>query len=557
MPADTAGAVRAFVTVGSRQVHYRRAGGGPPVVLLHELPRSSASLERLAGTLAKRFCVLAPDLPGYGLSDPLEGGEPSVERYADTLAGWLDVLRVERCGLYGAGTGAIVALDLARRRPERVAACILDGLPIAAAAEPAELLERSVPLEPRIDGGHLVALWTAYRDRFLFSPWYRHEREARLDVDLPSAEELHEAVVDILRAGAGYAAGEAAALTYPVRAALSELSVPTTVRLRRGDEPGALPPSVSLEPLDGNRGSAARLIASALAACPPTGTAPACPPVSPLAARIWRDYAATRWGRLLVRRAGQPGRGTPLVMLHASPGSAEMLVDLIRELAATREVAALDTLGNGDSDKPPWEAAEIADYAPVIAEAARALGFERFDLYGSHTGALIALETALLVPERVRRLVLDGVALFGPEESRDLLDHYTPPLAPADDGSQLVFAWNFLRDQTLFWPWYNRTRAGIRRVDPVGADALHVWLVELLKSGRTYPIAYRAAFSHRTRDRLPGLTTPALLVARRTDMLHASTFEAATLAAAARALTLPDDEHDAATAIAAFLDAAG
>ncbi len=41
---------RLFVAVGSGQVHYRRAGEGPPVVLLHRL--------------ARNFTVVAVDTPG-------------------------------------------------------------------------------------------------------------------------------------------------------------------------------------------------------------------------------------------------------------------------------------------------------------------------------------------------------------------------------------------------------------------------------------------------------------------------------------------------------------
>jgi pimeloyl-ACP methyl ester carboxylesterase len=232
-----------------------------------------------------------------------------------------------------------------------------------------------------------------------------------------------------------------------------------------------------------------------------------------------------------------------------------MLVGLIGHLAASRPVLAFDTIGNGDSDKPPWGAAEIGDYAPVVIEALDALGVGEIDLYGTHTGAKIALETCLLQPARVRRLVLDGLALYDPAQRDDLLARYTPALAPSNDGTHLLMAWNFLRDQTLFWPWYNRTRAGIRRVEPIDAPELHRWLVELLASGATYSIGYRAAFRHPTRSRLPLLETPALFAARGSDMIHATTIEAAQLARNATALTLPEDDAASATAIAAFLDA--
>ena len=98
---------------------------------------------------------------------------------------------------------------------------------------------------------------------------------------------------------------------------------------------------------------------------------------------------------------------TPLVMLHASPGSAKQLEGLIAPLAAHRRVVALDTRGNGDSTPLPIDSPTIHDFAAATIEALDALDLGRCDLYGTHTGASIAMEVALAQPQRVRRLVLD------------------------------------------------------------------------------------------------------------------------------------------------------
>jgi haloalkane dehalogenase len=57
---------RHFATVnGERQVHYRRAGSGSPVILLHQSPTSSREYIPLIQELAgKGFTVFAPDTPG-------------------------------------------------------------------------------------------------------------------------------------------------------------------------------------------------------------------------------------------------------------------------------------------------------------------------------------------------------------------------------------------------------------------------------------------------------------------------------------------------------------
>lgn len=551
---------RAYVTVGNRQVHYRHAGAGPPVVLLHESPRSSRSVVWLVEALADRFEAIALDTPGYGGSDRLASSAPEVADYASATAEALAALGLDRVALYGVHTGAAIALELADIEPERISGVVLDGLPLFTDAERAERLARYAPaFAPRDDGAHMLAMWARQRDHFLFHPWYRREAAARRIVEMPSAQALHDGVMDILRAGGdGYATAYAAAFRHRAQGALARLMMPVLLLYRDNDvladhraRLGELGPDIEVaQAADDGVGRISGFLAAH--ASPPAG-APA-PRPARIPGRVTRDYGDTGLGQLLVRRAGGSS-GRPLVMLHASPGSADALVPLMGPLADRGlRMLALDTLGNGESDKPPWERAEIADYVPVILRVLDDLGEQEFDLYGSHTGAHIALEVALAAPGRVGRLVIDGMAMFEPDYVTWLLDNYTPALTPRDDGTHLIWAWNFVRDQTLFWPWFDRTPGGIRRVEPMPPDVLHRWYVEVLKSGQTYPIGYRAAFRHRARERLGQLRVPALMIADADDMLLAATLAAATLAPDAVATTVPADPDGRASTIAAFLD---
>src|SRR5690606_14891693 len=61
-------------TQDGRRIHYRRAGSGPPLVLLHASPSSSRVQIPLLRAWADDFTVIALDTPGFGLSDPLPGG---------------------------------------------------------------------------------------------------------------------------------------------------------------------------------------------------------------------------------------------------------------------------------------------------------------------------------------------------------------------------------------------------------------------------------------------------------------------------------------------------
>src|SRR5258706_10486964 len=59
-------------------VHYREAGDGLGVVLLHSAGSSSGQWRRLTERLASRYRVLAPDLLGYGGTGHLSTGRPDL-----------------------------------------------------------------------------------------------------------------------------------------------------------------------------------------------------------------------------------------------------------------------------------------------------------------------------------------------------------------------------------------------------------------------------------------------------------------------------------------------
>ena len=56
------------------RLHYVTAGAGDPVVLLHGWPQTWHEWRRLIPALASRYCVIAPDLRGFGDSDKPAGG---------------------------------------------------------------------------------------------------------------------------------------------------------------------------------------------------------------------------------------------------------------------------------------------------------------------------------------------------------------------------------------------------------------------------------------------------------------------------------------------------
>ena len=236
-------------------------------------------------------------------------------------------------------------------------------------------------------------------------------------------------------------------------------------------------------------------------------------------ATIRRGFVDVGEGQQIHFRTAGSGGSRPLVMLHPSPGSSKMLEPLIAAFSQSRAVYAIDTLGNGDSSAPRGDTPEIADFTNAHMRAIEALGISEFDLHGGHTGGNIACEIAIALPDRVRHLILDGMSLYSENERADMLANYAPPLDITSDGRHLLWAWNFVRDGFLFWPWYKSDAAHIRAIGLPAVDALHDKFVEVIKAARTFHKSYNAAIAYRKEDRLPLVRVPTLLAYEQTDVL--------------------------------------
>lgn len=234
-----------------------------------------------------------------------------------------------------------------------------------------------------------------------------------------------------------------------------------------------------------------------------------------IATSIRRGFADVAHGQIHYRTVGD---GTPLLLLHASPGSSKQMLGLIDSFAADARVIAPDTPGNGDS-VPLSVEPEITDLAHAMLGFIDAIGVDRVRLYGSHTGAAIATELAILAPGRIERLVLDGVQLLSDEAREAVLIHYALPFPPDLDGAYLMRAFMFCRDQYLFYPWYDRTVRGQRVGGLPKPHDLHNWVVEVLKANESYHLNYRAAFRWKALDRVPLVTCPVLVITAENDPL--------------------------------------
>ncbi|MCY3842635.1 MAG: alpha/beta hydrolase [Acidobacteria bacterium] len=545
------GLSRHFADAVGREFHYLRTGSGPVAVLLPAFPWSAGSLAPLAEALAGEFTVVVMDLPGCGNSHSL-GGTPTLRDYAGAVAESLGALGIDRCHLYGTGTGAQVALEVAVRHPERIAGVVLDQLPLLEDSQRSELAERFCPqFDPSWDGTHIATIWWWCREQSLFRPWYRPGAATRLDADEPPPDVLQRRAADVLRADDGYGDGLRAAFAHSPAGLLDRLEVPWTLLTSTADP---LTPPGGHIPAPGPRGTVIHLppgpdrSLQLRALFDATGGADRSlriPSRTSAAGAIERGYLTTPPGQVLMRRVA--GTGRPLVMLHASPTSSALLEPLMRELARGRPVIALDTAGNGDSDPPTGNSPfDIGDFAAIVVEALDVLEIGELDLYGTHTGALIATDVTL-ARRGVRRLILEGVTMFDDGDRPDLLPraellaNYLPTFEPCWDGTHLTAAWHFRRAFTTYWPWFRRSREGIRWVPMVELAAFHRSFVEVAKRLDTYHLPYRAALAYPTAQRLGRIEVPTLIAAHPDDPLQAHSPEAAGLVPDGRWDALPDD----------------
>ena len=225
---------------------------------------------------------------------------------------------------------------------------------------------------------------------------------------------------------------------------------------------------------------------------------------------IRRQFVDTSYGQVHYRRAGQE-QPTPLLMFHTNPGSSAMLEHPIKPMSQHFWVVAPDTPGLGDSSALLQPNPTISDYAVATIEAIDRLEIDNFNVYGNHTGANIALELAIHHPSRVNRVILDGIAFYTPEMKQDLLENYAPDTTPRDDGTHLLWAWHFVRDQQIFWPWFRRNKINQRNINMPAANELHDIVVDVLKSISTFQKAYRASFTYDKDAALQKLTQPVMV----------------------------------------------
>lgn len=105
------------------QIHYKRLGKGPPLILLHNGGTNHTIWDEIV-PLLKGFDIFALDMPGFGESSHPETGYP-LSLYVEMLRAFIDSQKIAQVFLVGNCMGSAASLDFAIDHPDRVGAMVL------------------------------------------------------------------------------------------------------------------------------------------------------------------------------------------------------------------------------------------------------------------------------------------------------------------------------------------------------------------------------------------------------------------------------------------------
>ncbi len=157
------------------QLHVHNAippGGGfeegTPLLCLHKSPLSGRMFERFLALAGRDRSVYAPDLPGFGESDP-PTSRPAIVDYAAAVGDFLETMRFRQIDLLGYHTGSLVATELAITRPKQVRRVVLISVPLLTEPEREAAKRQSssnAVAGGNPDGSHFAAEWQRIADTY-------------------------------------------------------------------------------------------------------------------------------------------------------------------------------------------------------------------------------------------------------------------------------------------------------------------------------------------------------------------------------------------------------
>ena len=115
---------KAYLDLPYGQMHYRHAGSGKPVILLHMSGSSSDEYERVGNILSSEYSVYALDFMGFGGSDRPDHYF-SFEEHAQSVKDFADAMGISSAYFCGNLVGANITVHIAADYPHLVEKAVL------------------------------------------------------------------------------------------------------------------------------------------------------------------------------------------------------------------------------------------------------------------------------------------------------------------------------------------------------------------------------------------------------------------------------------------------
>lgn len=115
---------KAEIMISKKKVSYWKGGDGTPLLLIHGgIGNAELHWSPIWNQLAERYTVIAPNLPSFGETSPLE--RAGFAQIADWVVSLMDELKIESANVIGNSFGGGVSRLMASRHERRVKRLIL------------------------------------------------------------------------------------------------------------------------------------------------------------------------------------------------------------------------------------------------------------------------------------------------------------------------------------------------------------------------------------------------------------------------------------------------
>lgn len=488
-----------YVTLkDGRQVHYRRAGSGPAMILLHPSPQCSEAIIPATTAFSELCECFALDTPGYGLSDDIPATDPDMGHYADSVIATADALGMDSFYLYGAATGSQVAIEIGKRYPDRIKLMMLDSNGHVSDAERERVLDGYFPdVAPRRDGGHLLTYWDMCRHLFVTFPWQSDRVEDRLGIPLPPVEVTQTMLLRYLRAGTCYQKAYRPAFETEQRAHMDGLDVPSTMMRWEGSIALAITDALidlgvpdcmqvlhAGPTLEERFSVQVAALKSAIAEYGDTGLLR--PQNNSMASGTFERRYFQVGDHQLHGQVNLAGQGTPAIFLHDALQSSDQMMEHAAPYAGNRPIMLLDLPGHGASQNADGNTrSSIVSLANCIAPAISEFTDGPVDIVGAGMGGAVGAELANHVA--INQLKLIDPIPFTSAEKEAFAEQGLADISPKSDGSHLVSAWAMVVDNEFFWPWFDKSPAAARSHNVnLSPEYLHQKVASLFRVGSLY-----------------------------------------------------------------------